>query len=97
MSRFTGTNNLGETQAAMLKAVVEHHGWQEGCGWLWSTPSGTVRLLEPLVRRGVVTKTGEGRTAFYRPTEQAVAWYVETYPVLAQRRGLKPQPQQEGA
>lgn len=94
------TNNLGKNQQDMLRALVEHHTWSPGCGWLWSTPSATVRLLDGLVRRGLVTTSVSTRTmgpkgyqytvevTTYLPTEAARDWYVENYPVAAQRRGL---------
>ena len=100
MKNYTGTNNLGETQQGVLKALVEHHTWSPGCGWLWSTQSATARVLDALVRRGLVTTSTKTRTmgppsfrydvevTTYLPTEQAVAWYVEQYPASAQRRGI---------
>jgi DNA-binding PadR family transcriptional regulator len=31
--------------------------WWAGCGWNWGSSSQTVRVLESLVRRGLVTKS----------------------------------------
>lgn len=53
---------LGETQKQMLIALEEHGSWKRGCGWLWDTPSGTERILNSLVARGLVYKDGD----FYR-------------------------------
>lgn len=99
--RFTGTNNLGENQQGILRSLVEHHAWSPGCGWIWSTQSETVRLLDGLVKRGLATKTTSTRQVgpasyqhnvevpTYRPTEVAEAWFIENYPVSAERLGMK--------
>jgi DNA-binding IclR family transcriptional regulator len=50
------TRVLGETQADVLDSLKRHGQWYERCGWVWDTPSGTRRVLESLVRRGLVTK-----------------------------------------
>tara|TARA_B100000700_G_scaffold311500_2_gene393718 strand:+ start:158746 stop:159288 length:543 start_codon:yes stop_codon:yes gene_type:complete len=47
-------NGLGKTQLDMLNSLYRHHGWYAGCGWLWNTKSGTVRILEALLKRGLV-------------------------------------------
>ena len=48
---------LGETQIDMLWSLQSHGSWHDcGCGWLWDTPSGTVRILDSLVRRGLVRR-----------------------------------------
>ena len=49
---------LGKTQQAMLDALKRHGGWSTyRCGWLWNTPSYTIKLCESLVARGLVVKT----------------------------------------
>lgn len=48
---------LGRVQEAVLRSLTVHGGWHDGCGWVWDTPSGTIRVLETLVKRGLVTKT----------------------------------------
>lgn len=48
---------LGSTQQAVLHSLRDHGGyWQSGCGWLWDTDSGTMRIMESLVKRGLVIK-----------------------------------------
>lgn len=51
---------LGKTQLAVLHSMTRRHydsTWYVGCGWLWSTPSETTKLMESLVKRGLVDKT----------------------------------------
>lgn len=50
---------LGNQQLDILRFMGDHRlgAWYEGCGWTWTTPMGTIRLLESLVRHGLVTKT----------------------------------------
>jgi hypothetical protein len=47
---------LGKTQAAVLKCLQRHGRYYPGCGWYWNNTSGTIRILESLVRRGLVVK-----------------------------------------
>lgn len=53
---MTKTRSLGKTQIAILTSLHAHKRWSDGCGWIWSTRGATVRLLEGLVARGLVTK-----------------------------------------
>jgi hypothetical protein len=49
------TRALGTTQAAFLRAMLEHGGfWHEKCGWNWESPRITMRLCETLERRGLL-------------------------------------------
>ena len=51
---------LGWKQRAILKTLRQHGDYYKGCGWVWSGHLTTVRLLDSLVRRGLVetyTKT----------------------------------------
>jgi hypothetical protein len=49
---------LGKTQASVLAALKRHGGgWYDGCGWVWSNYSETTRLMESLVKRGLVAKS----------------------------------------
>ena len=48
---------LGKTQTSVLSALVEHKSWYAGCGWTWTTDRNTERLLDSLVRRGLVERT----------------------------------------
>ncbi len=47
---------LGNNQKSCLRSLEEHKGWTRGCGWYWDTWSGTVRLMESLVTRGLAEK-----------------------------------------
>jgi len=47
---------LGDSQQWMLDALRKHGRWSRNCGWLWDTPSGTERILDSLVRRGLARK-----------------------------------------
>ncbi len=63
---------LGEVQRLVLRSLHEHGFWSTtGCGWLWDTNSGTTRIMESLVRRGLATKTVEGRKTIYKPVENS--------------------------
>jgi len=49
---------LGSTQKSVLRSLTQHSGfWHRGCGWLWDTYSGTERVLDSLVRRGLVDRS----------------------------------------
>lgn len=48
---------LGVNQRDMLETLREHGGcWQEGCGWVWDDTYGTRRILESLLKHGLVTR-----------------------------------------
>lgn len=47
---------LGENQKGIIESLKQHgsyhtHGF---CGWVWDTPANTVKILESLVKRGLV-------------------------------------------
>ncbi len=69
--RATRAKRLGATQAKVFDALVEHESWSEDCGWIWGTPSSTRRIMDSLVRAGVVKveESGVGVLArrTYRP------------------------------
>lgn len=46
---------LGKTQKGVLKALISHGSYHAGCGWCWSTHKGTVKVLETLVKKGLVS------------------------------------------
>lgn len=48
---------LGSTQQSVLNTIRSHKRWHSGCGWLWTNYSETVRILESLVKRGLVKKS----------------------------------------
>lgn len=45
---------LGKLQSNILAALIEHKGWQERCGWVYTTTSQTKSVLDSLVKRGFV-------------------------------------------
>lgn len=49
---------LGKTQVSVLESLNRHgnHEWFHGCGWVWNTLGGTERLLNSLVKRGLVER-----------------------------------------
>jgi len=53
------TRKLGKIQKELLKSLKMHNYWHCACGWVWDTPSGTERILETLVRRGLVSRKEE--------------------------------------
>lgn len=52
---------LGNKQISLLWSLSQRKlGWIDhpfGCGWVWDTQSGTRKVLETLVKRGLVEKT----------------------------------------
>ena len=51
-------NKLGKTQLDILKVLSEDRTgrYYPGCGWIWGNHSETVRILESLVKRGMIIK-----------------------------------------
>ena len=47
---------LGKTQRRVLESLVEHKGWAEGCGWVWTTDFATKRYMDQLVERGLAQR-----------------------------------------
>lgn len=56
---------LGRVQREVLESLKHHGSWHPRCGWLWNNPSGTLRLMNSLVRAGYAVV--EGKT--YRPKD----------------------------
>jgi len=46
---------LGKNQAEMIQYLKDRP-WFKGCGWVWDTDSGTIRILESLIKKGLVEK-----------------------------------------
>jgi hypothetical protein len=55
---------LGKKQKSILESLKGHKLYYPGCGWYWDTPSGTVKLLESLVKRGLARKVREKRSVY---------------------------------
>lgn len=55
---------LGKNQRDVLDCLIYHGKWGKNCGWLWDTWSNTTRIMESLVKRGLVVKHDDG---YYRP------------------------------
>ena len=55
------TRKLGEAQIGTLYFLKQFGGWdpRRANGWNWITPSGTRRILDSLVARGLVRVVGE--------------------------------------
>ena len=50
---FCDSRKLGATQRDVLSSLIFHEGWSTvGGGWLWDTPSNTLRIMESLSRKG---------------------------------------------
>lgn len=67
-------NKLTEKQENVLNSLVRHKYWTAngyGCGWVWDTPSGTVKLLDVLVKKGYADLI-DGK---YTPTELGFEFY----------------------
>ena len=48
---------LGVNQQDCLRAIREYGYWiPDHSGWIWDTTSNTTKILESLVKRGLVTK-----------------------------------------
>lgn len=54
-------SRLGETQRDVLWSLIQHKEWHSGSGWHWNNFSETVRIMESLVKRGLVDKAQEKR------------------------------------
>lgn len=50
---------LTETQAYIVKLFVERGDWYPGSGWVWSNRSTTIRMLDGLVRKGVLIRVSD--------------------------------------
>lgn len=72
---------LGSTQLAVLKTMRWHGDrWHSQCGWVWSGVGGTIKIMESLVRRGLVVKTQEIMRLNNRDVTRDVYRLPETKP-----------------
>lgn len=61
---------LGKNQLGVLKALRDskygYTAFPWGCGWVWTTREGTIKIIETLVKKGLVEKgihtTDEGKS-----------------------------------
>jgi DNA-binding PadR family transcriptional regulator len=74
---------LGDNQRSVLNCLKRHGYYRRGGAWIWNSHSGTEKILDSLVRRGLVAITEENvRPATMRPvikvtyrlTEAGQAW-----------------------
>lgn len=62
---------LGEVQRHVLKNLLNENRswypypgeWSGRCGWIWNTYSGTIKILEGLVKRGLVEETTDPKVS----------------------------------
>lgn len=72
----TTVTKLGSNQQDVLRALARHNNgqWWPGAAWVWKNVSTTVRILESLVRRGLVTRVSgdpvSGMDLHYRITDK---------------------------
>ena len=45
---------LGINQEAIIGSLTRHGSYYPGCGWTWGSQSETEKLLNSLVKRGIV-------------------------------------------
>jgi len=57
-----GGVKLGHVQQSVLECLKAHGAWYPCCGWIWDNYSGTKRILDSLVRKGLVCFDGKKYT-----------------------------------
>ncbi len=71
---------LGCNQIDVLKCLAGRHGaYHRGCGWVWDTDSGTVRILESLIRHNLVEK--QHHPGFHYPGAPPLPYPVFQYSI----------------
>lgn len=63
------SKKLGKVQRSCLDGIAKHGSWWPGCGWIWNTRSGTIRIFDALAKAGMVVKSGNQTTPVYTITE----------------------------
>lgn len=48
------TRKLGVMQLSVLRSMIDHRRWHDGCGWYWGSRYETQLILTGLVKRGLV-------------------------------------------
>lgn len=66
------TRPLGEVQKGVLSALRRHGEWSCRAGWVWDTRRRTERILESLVKRGLVERIEEQREPVWQPARYRV-------------------------
>ncbi len=61
---------LGSVQESVLNSLREYGSWHRGGFWYWDTNSGTERIMESLVKRGVATKRQDKHRTIYEPVKE---------------------------
>ncbi len=63
---------LGCNQKGVMDALRDHGPWQKiyPCGWIWDTRSGTIKILDSLVKRGLVVEKAGRYSLANKLTEQ---------------------------
>lgn len=62
---------LGEVQKQVLSSLEHFGSWYSGfgCGWMWDTPSGTKRIMDSLVKKGVARVVKTNNKTIYYPVK----------------------------
>jgi hypothetical protein len=60
---------LGRTQQIILNRVSKDS-FHNGCGWIWTNYSSTVKILESLVKHGLVEKSFMGNMPVYKSIQK---------------------------
>jgi hypothetical protein len=69
MKNFAISPKLGKTQTLVL-ARLSKDKFFGGCSWVWKNYSSTVKVLESLVRLGLVKKSFVGSMSVYQILEK---------------------------
>lgn len=78
---------LGGNQRNVLVFLLERSGtWHSGSAWVWGTTSQTERIMQSLVRKGLVTKTASGRGFSVKPEFYSAAREIRDRERAAQSR-----------
>ena len=73
---------IGTTQQSCLESLYQRKGWYPMCGWIWNNRSVTIRIMETLVKRGLVDKSGTAETPVYTLNDKGREHLKVTSPYL---------------
>lgn len=83
-----GIDGLGTVQQSVLRALL-HHGCWPG-GWLWDTRSRTIKVLDSLVKRGLVCREDRPMSDYRgREFPKGHPYHGQTSPVYFPNDDLK--------